>query len=263
MVKHSLGVFDFFKNIFIDRTLLGNIIQTYALLEETIATIDTCDKKIVHISNLGGSGFALVVACPTSKASLVELTVRESYPCQVPVAIRKIVGYLEGKLNTEGIFRLPGSTDEINMLQDLLDSGHFWGLDLNGFEVFSVATLLKRFFKQLPVPLLKIPMEFSAPGMDMASIVSNMISDAPKEHQIVLHFLVNFMHKARKADNRMTSKNLSLMFAPAIFGDFPDSSPEQFQALSPISTKLTKYFIQTSVDLLFPVRILKFLLCSL
>ena len=160
--------------------------------------------------------------------------------------------------------------------------GIFMDLDLEAYEIFAVATLLKRFFRQLPTPILKLTLgmfrfPISPPSSPPAckhakspflllfveslteeinlQYACKIIQQAPKEHQIILHYLIHFLQKVLKADNRMTAENIALMFGPAIFGDFPDYSPFQFQTISPKSTSLTKIFINTDLEFLFPVRI--------
>src|SRR3990167_1456 len=160
--------------------------------------------------------------------------------------------------------------------------GIFMDLDLEAYEIFAVANLLKRFFRQLPTPILKLTLgmfrfPISPPSSPPAckhakspflllfveslteeinlQYACKIIQQAPKEHQIILHYLIHFLQKVLKADNRMTAENIALMFGPAIFGDFPDYSPFQFQTISPKSTSLTKIFINTDLEFLFPVRI--------
>src|SRR3990167_5677536 len=119
--------------------------------------------------------------------------------------------------------------------------GIFMDLDLEAYEIFAVANLLKRFFRQLPTPILKLTL-----GMFRFPI--SPPSSPPACKHAKSPFLLLFVES-------LTEENIALMFGPAIFGDFPDYSPFQFQTISPKSTSLTKIFINTDLEFLFPVRI--------
>ncbi len=55
------------------------------------------------------------------------------------------------KLAEEGIFRLPGSNSELQELKEMLNDGKV--MHMSDYSIHTVASLIKLYFRELPVPL--------------------------------------------------------------------------------------------------------------
>ena len=115
------------------------------------------------------------IACNTTKTQVIEIMNRESYPLQVPTVIRKLVGFLETKLDTEGIFRLPGANEETLMLQQMIDTGIFFlSPSLSPFSFsfplynFPIHSLLPSSPSPFPFLLLLPPSLFASPCLSLS-----------------------------------------------------------------------------------------------
>jgi hypothetical protein len=160
----------------------------------------------------------------------------------------KIVMLLTTKIATdvEGIFRLSGSEKRIKELRNAFNSPDRYGkgLDWTGYTVHDAANILRRYFNQLPEPI--IPLEFydkfrdplrghqsQAVGQRNEKKLepsSNFDSDAviktyqhlitqlpPLNRQLLLYILDLLAVFASKSDlNKMTTANLAAIFQPGI-----------------------------------------------
>lgn len=141
--------------------------------------------------------------------------------------------------DVEGIFRLAGSERRIKDLKTAFDSPDRYGkgLDWTGYTVHDAANILRRYFNQLPEPI--IPLEFyqrfrdplrnhsgqgaaqplSAAETDAAiKIYQNLITELPPlNRQLLLYILDLLAVFASKSDmNKMTTQNLAAIFQPGI-----------------------------------------------
>jgi hypothetical protein len=139
----------------------------------------------------------------------------------------------------EGIFRLAGSERRIKDLKTAFDSPDRYGkgLDWTGYTVHDAANILRRYFNQLPEPI--IPLEFyqrfrdplrnrsgqtgsqplSPAETDAAiKIYQNLITELPPlNRQLLLYILDLLAVFASKSDmNKMTTQNLAAIFQPGI-----------------------------------------------
>ena len=145
--------------------------------------------------------------------------------------------------DVEGIFRLAGSEKRIKELRNQFDSPDRYGkgLDWTGYTVHDAANILRRYFNQLPEPI--IPLDFydrfrdplrnhqaQAVGQMDAQSPSvgefhhdgtirryqNLITELPPlNRQLLLYILDLLAVFASKSDlNKMTTQNLSAIFQP-------------------------------------------------
>ncbi|KAG9531436.1 RhoGAP-domain-containing protein, partial [Aureobasidium melanogenum] len=157
----------------------------------------------------------------------------------VPIVVAKCGVYLKEKAtDVEGIFRLSGSEKRIKELRIAFDSPDRYGkgLDWSGYTVHDAANILRRYFNQLPEPI--IPLEFyerfrdplrnhqaqAVGSMDMQApnighfdagkairVYQNLITELPPlNRQLLLYILDLLAVFASKSDlNKMTTPNLA------------------------------------------------------
>ncbi|KAG9546763.1 RhoGAP-domain-containing protein, partial [Aureobasidium melanogenum] len=164
----------------------------------------------------------------------------------VPIVVAKCGVYLKEKAtDVEGIFRLSGSEKRIKELRIAFDSPDRYGkgLDWSGYTVHDAANILRRYFNQLPEPI--IPLEFyerfrdplrnhqaqAVGSMDMQApnighfdagkairVYQNLITELPPlNRQLLLYILDLLAVFASKSDlNKMTTPNLAAIFQPGL-----------------------------------------------
>ncbi|KAI4763888.1 RhoGAP-domain-containing protein [Aureobasidium sp. EXF-3400] len=164
----------------------------------------------------------------------------------VPIVVAKCGVYLKEKAtDVEGIFRLSGSEKRIKELRIAFDSPDRYGkgLDWSGYTVHDAANILRRYFNQLPEPI--IPLEFyerfrdplknhqaqAVGSMDMQApnighfdpvkaifVYQSLITELPPlNRQLLLYILDLLAVFASKSEfNKMTTPNLAAIFQPGL-----------------------------------------------
>jgi hypothetical protein len=159
----------------------------------------------------------------------------------------------------EGIFRLAGSEKRIKELKIAFDSPDRYGkgLDWTGYTVHDAANILRRYFNQLPEPI--IPLEFyerfrdplknhqaqAVGAMDAQSptigdfdqdaairIYQALITELPPlNRQLLLYILDLLAVFASKSDlNKMTTPNLAAIFQPGLLSHPQhDMAPQEYR----------------------------------
>ncbi|KAG8626486.1 hypothetical protein KVT40_005431 [Elsinoe batatas] len=178
----------------------------------------------------------------------------------VPIVVAKCGVFLKEKATeTEGIFRLAGSAKRIKELQIAFDSPDRYGkgLDWTGYTVHDAANILRRYFNQLPEPI--IPLDFyerfrtplrhhqeQAVGQmdeqtadqggfvpeDAIRAYQALITELPPlNRQLLLYILDLLAVFASKSDmNKMTTPNLSAIFQPGILSHPQhDMAPQEYR----------------------------------
>ncbi|KAK5746833.1 GTPase activating protein (GAP) for Rho1p [Elasticomyces elasticus] len=178
----------------------------------------------------------------------------------VPIVVAKCGVYLKEKAtDVEGIFRLAGSEKRIKELKVAFDSPDRYGkgLDWTGYTVHDAANILRRYFNQLPEPI--IPLEFydrfrdplrnhqaQAVGISEAQSPSVghfdhegairafqiLITELPPlNRQLLLYILDLLAVFASKSDlNKMTTANLAAIFQPGILSHPQhDMAPQEYR----------------------------------
>ncbi|GME27924.1 hypothetical protein GTA08_BOTSDO02120 [Neofusicoccum parvum] len=134
-------------------------------------------------------------------------------------------------LDTEGIYRVPGTSSHIMAMKQMFDhdsaSVDFRNPEAFYHDVNSVAGLLKQFFRDLPDPLLTAAhydecieaakIEDDTVRRDSLHAIINAL---PDPNYATLRALVLHLNRVqdRSANNRMSSTNLAICFAPTIMG---------------------------------------------
>ncbi|KAJ4290614.1 GTPase activating protein (GAP) for Rho1p [Kalmusia sp. IMI 367209] len=159
----------------------------------------------------------------------------------------------------EGIFRLAGSEKRIKELKAQFDTPPRWGkgLDWSGYTVHDAANILRRYFNQLPEPIIPLQyydsfrqplrghqaeavgqIEGQAPsvgGFDpdaAVRIYQQLIKELPSlNRQLLLYILDLLAVFAAKSDvNKMTTSNLAAIFQPGILSHPQhDMSPQDYR----------------------------------
>lgn len=153
---------------------------------------------------------------------LEEIMKREGETMPIPLITDQLIRFIEKNgTNIEGIFRIPGSSNEINRLKRNFDRGHDVFLEREAKDIHVVAALLKMFIKEMPVPLIcsDVYDSFiaiaSANPEQQCSMMTDLIRTLPTCHQALLKRLMQLMVKIseNKATNKMTPSNLSIVFS--------------------------------------------------
>lgn len=178
----------------------------------------------------------------------------------VPIVVAKCGVFLKEKAtDVEGIFRLAGSEKRIKELKHQFDTPDRFGkgLDWTGYTVHDAANILRRYFNQLPEPI--IPLDFyerfrqplrnhqaEAVGHidGQAPAIGNFNFNAaigtyqvlikelpPLNRQLLLYILDLLAVFAAKADiNKMTTSNLAAIFQPGILSHpSHDMAPQEYR----------------------------------
>jgi GTPase-activating protein SAC7 len=161
--------------------------------------------------------------------------------------------------DVEGIFRLAGSEKRIKELRSAFDSPDRYGkgLDWTGYTVHDAANILRRYFNQLPEPI--IPLDFyerfreplrnhQAQAVGSIEAQSPSVGDfdheaaikayqslitelPPLNRQLLLYILDLLAVFASKSDlNKMTTPNLAAIFQPGILRHPQhDMAPQEYR----------------------------------
>ncbi|ELP83685.1 Rho GTPase-activating protein, putative [Entamoeba invadens IP1] len=129
-------------------------------------------------------------------------------------------------LSTEGLFRVPGNIAIVNEIKKMYNMGQT--VDLNKYDVHTVGSVFKVFFRELPdslvtqenTDLFLVFIELDKIDKNQTlKKMQNLLGELPPVYFQVLKALIEFLVKvaARSENNKMDSKNLSLIFGPNIF----------------------------------------------
>ena len=96
----------------------------------------------------------------------------QQYGQALPPCIQHALEYLrKTALEQIGIFRKPGVRLRIENLRTTCeDNPHFNGFD--GFSAFDVADLIKKYFRELPDPLMTVKMSETFVGIFSSKLIS-------------------------------------------------------------------------------------------
>ncbi|KAG1151006.1 hypothetical protein G6F38_001630 [Rhizopus arrhizus] len=148
----------------------------------------------------------------------------------VPLVVTKCIQQVEllGGLEKEGIYRVSGRQTNIDLLKSEFEKDEeLVELVDSKYDVFTVASVLKLFLRELKKPLLDLSTNERATYSkledfeDRKRVLEKSIDSLSKAEKDTLKTLIIHLAKveARSDINKMNIKNLSLMFAPAIFHD--------------------------------------------
>lgn len=209
------------------------------------------------------------IAYPNCGAGMFGATIEEAYLFErernetVPFVIRKCVQKIKDiGLQHQGLFRKPGKMSLIEKLKESFDRGERDALEKEELaDVHSVCSLLKRFFRDLPEPLIpfscyekvmQIMQRTLHENEKLAFIqLQNTLHRIPLQNFYTLSYLSRFLNEVSKIDgNLMNDENLSLIFDLYFIRPEIDDA-DLLACTQPNRQKATAYIIKNAWNL-FP-----------
>lgn len=147
----------------------------------------------------------------------------------VPAVVTRCIEYLDIMgIEEVGLYRVPGSTINVNRLKTIFDSGNDYDFLQKGNEPqnpHDVATLLKLYLRELPIPIIPSEAMPTFTNIDFASLdqqpaqqLRNALRSLPLENYILLGTLC--LHLSNLADfescTKMNISNLGVIFCPTL-----------------------------------------------
>eukprot|EP00904_Undaria_pinnatifida_P001526 jgi/Undpi1/11374/HiC_scaffold_30.g13671.m1 len=140
-----------------------------------------------------------------------------------PPVLFECMGFLDAQgLYVPGLFRVAGNTETIRQLKAMFDAGEQVEFDERIHNVHEVATLLKMYFRELPDPVVPTThynhmLEASVKAHpEFVEETRNSVAQFPKINCTCLRLLFAFLLRVSlcSSDNKMTTENLGIVFAP-------------------------------------------------
>ena len=182
--------------------------------------------------------------------------IREKIPFVLLVCIKYILAYGQ---TTEGLFRVPGETSQVETFQRIFDYGAT-EVDFRGCSVHDVATLLKLSLRMLPNPLIpfatypeliRVQTKFESENDEKSYFlaVATIIKDMTPTNRIVLKYLLHFLgtFSQHSKHTKMTTDNLALVIAPNVVRPELDTVDTAVQL--PIVARIFEFCISNHIEL--------------
>eukprot|EP01114_Cavostelium_apophysatum_P004198 TRINITY_DN1437_c0_g1_i2.p1 TRINITY_DN1437_c0_g1~~TRINITY_DN1437_c0_g1_i2.p1 ORF type:complete len:472 (-),score=118.95 TRINITY_DN1437_c0_g1_i2:1285-2700(-) len=164
--------------------------------------------------------------------SLGQLLAKESAQMTpgIPACVELLIQQIIRKgLDVEGIFRIPANKTEVDRYADLLDAGKDPKEIIEGIQdVHASCALLKKFFRDLPEPLLTsdlydcfIVLYESKHLVDEPEFqrkLRDLVKLLPPRNKIITQFVLNFLSfvSTHQETNKMSIKNLAIVWGPVM-----------------------------------------------
>ncbi|KAG7093520.1 hypothetical protein E1B28_007194 [Marasmius oreades] len=200
---------------------------------------------------------------PTFGVDLGEQMARDDV--DVPRIMKKCCEAIEKYgLESQGIYRLSGTTSKVAKLKQLLDKD-LEGVDLDAPEwssdINNVASVIKMWLRELPEPLMTYSLQ---PGFVEAAKIENerlrhirlheRVNELPDPNYATLKYLIGHLHRIcqHESVNSMSTGNLSIVFGPTLFGQPVNGAsgmadaPHQNMAVETILSHYTDIFVDES-----------------
>uniref|UniRef100_A0A8C7YHE6 Rho GTPase activating protein 4 n=1 Tax=Oryzias sinensis TaxID=183150 RepID=A0A8C7YHE6_9TELE len=136
---------------------------------------------------------------------------------QIPVVVESCIRFINlHGLHHEGIFRVPGSQREVNLIRDAFERGED-PLSEGECDLDSVAGVLKLYFRGLEPPLF--PYDSYSDLLEcVPAKIKTIVSTFPRPLVIVMRYLFAFLnHVSQYSDeNMMQPYNLAVCFGPSL-----------------------------------------------
>lgn len=176
---------------------------------------------------------------------------------QIPVVVESCIRFINlHGLHHEGIFRVPGSQREVNLIRDAFERGED-PLSDSECDLDSVAGVLKLYFRGLEPPLFPydsynqllecVQIESET---EKAAQIKAVVSTFPRPLLIVMRYLFAFLnHVSQYSDeNMMQPYNLAVCFGPSLLRglDSDDAVAMQPQVNDLVKTLILQH------DIIFP-----------
>uniref|UniRef100_A0A673CPN8 Rho-GAP domain-containing protein n=1 Tax=Sphaeramia orbicularis TaxID=375764 RepID=A0A673CPN8_9TELE len=144
--------------------------------------------------------------------------------CGIPLVLKDMVEYLDNNgMNHRGLFRLCGSVARMRQLRQRWDKGERVDLQHEA-DVSTVASLLKLFLRELPVPIVpeaqrkQLILSLTGTNKSWSSLRENLCH-FPNDNLTILSYLIYFLSRVatHSQSNHMPMENLATIFGPCIF----------------------------------------------
>ncbi|XP_071331654.1 SLIT-ROBO Rho GTPase-activating protein 3 isoform X2 [Trachinotus anak] len=176
---------------------------------------------------------------------------------QIPVVVESCIRFINlHGLHHEGIFRVPGSQREVNLIRDAFERGED-PLSDSECDLDSVAGVLKLYFRGLEPPLF--PYDSYSQLLECVQIegetekaaqIKAIVSTFPRPLIIVMRYLFAFLnHVSQYSDeNMMQPYNLAVCFGPSLLRglDSDDAVARQPQVNDLVKTMILQH------DIIYP-----------
>ncbi|CEP17247.1 hypothetical protein [Parasitella parasitica] len=146
----------------------------------------------------------------------------------VPLLVTKCITAVEiqDNLEKEGIYRISGRQSNIDLLKNEFEQDEE-SVELKSRDVFTIASVLKVYLRELKQPLFKLTMQDRVEYSQIKNyperrnVLISKLSELSKSQRDTLAAVVAHLAKVEKYSpvNKMTLKNLSVIFTPALFHD--------------------------------------------
>ncbi|KAK6033360.1 RhoGAP domain protein, partial [Ostertagia ostertagi] len=179
---------------------------------------------------------------------------------KVPLIVERCCEAIERQGVVTGIYRQCGIQSNIQKLRAKFDSGSEPDLfEFGQRDIYSVSSLLKQYFRQLPNPLFtfqsyaKILSAFESPDHDKALKLRAEMEAMPFAHFRTATYLMRHLTRLCNYTSLtdMTAKNLAIVWAPNLFRAPPVLDGDESHMLSglDVHTSLCNYLITNSSDI--------------
>ncbi|CAO3593128.1 unnamed protein product [Absidia cylindrospora] len=168
----------------------------------------------------------------------------------VPLLVKKCVEAVDTMgLHKEGIYRVSGRQSNIENLKHAFEQDEEMEIDRK-YDVFTIATVLKIYLRQLEEPLLKIDMPTRVKYTELKDkqrqlmYLQTILSGLSRPHRDTLLTIIRHLANvnANSQTNKMNLQNLSVIFTPAIFHDFNQAEhPGEWHADTVFEDLITYY----------------------
>ncbi|XP_056465337.1 protein FAM13A-like [Gadus chalcogrammus] len=145
----------------------------------------------------------------------------------VPLVLRRMVEFLDKTgVRHKGIFRMSGSVVQTRQLRLQWDRGEAVDMQQDS-DVPTVASLLKLFFRELPIPLVpeahrrQLLSGFAEykDEQELIGFLKDILGCLPVDYFSILSYLIHFLSRvaSHSQSNQMPMENLATIFGPCVF----------------------------------------------
>ncbi|XP_063166222.1 rho GTPase-activating protein 18 isoform X1 [Candoia aspera] len=147
---------------------------------------------------------------------------------RIPLIFQKLISQIEdGKLETEGLLRIPGVAARVkNLCQELESKFHEGTFNWDSVKQHDAVSLLKFFIRELPQPLLTV--EYLKAFQDVQKLPTKkhqlhalnlLVLLLPEGNRDTLKVLLEFLQRVidHRDKNKMNLKNVAMVMAPNLF----------------------------------------------
>jgi len=203
----------------------GEKIKRFIRVKSTMIGKTPLDKEPGAYSN-SPSGLPPATPPPKPKTAIFGVTLneimdkqKEKFPeSDIPHILESLVDavFTMDGLKTEGIFRIPASGPEMNVVKDKIDHGSY-EIVPNCIQVFTPCALIKLWLRELPDPL--VPANLYEPATETPDKSLELLEQMPPLNKKIILYLIQFLHELSNPEvieaTKMSLDNLAMCLAPS------------------------------------------------